>query len=82
MDSRGLIIRQARNKLDLKLIPAAERCGVTAGTISRLESGKMPRASMDTLAKIAQGLNIDLNDLAANERVESPVAQMVGAAAS
>jgi transcriptional regulator with XRE-family HTH domain len=64
MDARGHILRKRRLELGLKMEQAAEQCGVDVGTISRMEAGKLPKASFDTWIKVCDALGLDLNDLA------------------
>lgn len=73
MDARGIILRNRRNELGLKMEQAAELCGVRVSTISRMEAGKMPNASFDTWVKVSDALGLDLKDLAKPAPVLQPV---------
>jgi transcriptional regulator with XRE-family HTH domain len=63
MDARGIIIRERRKALDLTMLQTATRAGVTEATISRIEAGKMPNASLDTWVKVCDALDLDITDL-------------------
>lgn len=43
---------------------AADESGVDVGTISRMEAGKLPKASFDTWIKVCEALGLDIKDLA------------------
>lgn len=49
-----------RNELNLQLIQVADLSGVTTLTISKLEKGKLENTSIETLAKIAAALGMEI----------------------
>ena len=63
------IIRQFREDSNLTMQEFAERCNLSKGYVSMLEKGKHPQSqrrlvpSIDTYAKIANGMQISLDDL-------------------
>lgn len=59
VDVLGARVRERRNELGLSQLQAAQLCGVDLGTISRIESGKMPNVSLAVVAKVARGLGLD-----------------------
>jgi len=63
MDARGIIIRERRKSLGLNMKQTAERADLTEATISRIEAGKMPNASLDTWIKVCDALDLDLSQL-------------------
>lgn len=48
----------------------ADLSGVSEGTISRLEAGKMPNVAFDVIRKVARSLDVSLDDLANMESTE------------
>jgi transcriptional regulator with XRE-family HTH domain len=73
MDARGLIIRNRRQELGWNMQRAADECGVDVGTISRLEAGKLPKASLDVWVQVCDGLGLDVNAVAKPAPVLQPV---------
>lgn len=67
MDPRGKIIREYRKALGWNMEKLAEKADTTAATISRLEAGKMPHASVLTMRKIARALGVSIDDLCPDE---------------
>lgn len=67
MDPRGKIIRDLRKALGWNMEKLAEMADTTASTISRLEAGKMPNASVLTIRKIARALGVTVDDLCPDE---------------
>lgn len=59
----GRRIRERREQLGLDQIAAGERCSVDSSTLSRIETGERPNPRIETLAKIARGLGLSLDDL-------------------
>jgi len=54
-------IKAAREAAGLTLAQAAARCKLRVDTLSRLESGKVPNPTVDTLAKYAAAVGYTLN---------------------
>lgn len=63
MDARGMILRNRRLAWGWTLKDVAGASGVRVSTISRLEAGKMPNASLDTWFKVCEALGIDIKEL-------------------
>lgn len=61
----GILIRQRRNDLRLSAKQLAERAGVVANTVLRLESGGP--CKFNTVVRIAASLDLDMAELAAVE---------------
>jgi transcriptional regulator with XRE-family HTH domain len=61
----GKVLRDARLKAGLSLGAAAERAGMTAPQLSRIESGKSASPEFITVARIAAALHLSLDEVAA-----------------
>lgn len=57
----------------------AELSGITEGTISRLEAGKMPNAAFDVIRKVARALDMSLDELANLESIREVTPPLVPA---
>jgi transcriptional regulator with XRE-family HTH domain len=64
-------VRRARQAKGLSLTEVSRRSGLPLATLSRLESGKNPRPTFETLARYAAGVGLDLA-ISVRERGESP----------
>lgn len=56
-------IRQKRKKLGLSQDKLSKLAGVAYNTIVKIESGENLNPTIETLTKIAEALNIDINEL-------------------
>lgn len=66
----GDTIRKLKTEADLSLAELAERSGVSASWLSRLESGKH-ESTWEGLEEVAKGLGLSLSQFAAEiERME------------
>ena len=59
----GKNIRRYRKKLGLSQDKLSKIAGVAYNTIVKIESGENSNPTIETLTKIAEALNIDVNDL-------------------
>ncbi|MGC2974595.1 helix-turn-helix domain-containing protein [Brevibacterium sp. FAM 25378] len=71
LDAVGPRLRGCRQVLGLNLTELAERSGITASTISRLERG-LVRPSLEQLLPLARVYGLPLDDLVAAPRVGDP----------
>ena len=62
----GLAIAQARNAAGLSVRDLADRCGLDAGHLCRIENGRM-NVTIDTVAKICEALGLRLEAVSASE---------------
>ena len=62
----GLAIAQARNAAGLSVRDLADRCGLDAGHLCRIENGRM-NVTIDTVAKICEALGLRLEAVSAPE---------------
>ena len=60
----GLAIARARNAADLSVRDLADRCGIDAGHLCRIENGRM-NVTLDTVAKICEALGLRLEAVSA-----------------
>ncbi len=60
--SKGILIRSAREKKGITLAELADKVGKTAPYISDIERGNR-RGTYQTLEKIADALDLDVNDI-------------------
>ena len=60
----GLAIAQARNAVGLSVRDLADRCGLDAGHLCRIENGRM-NVTIDTVAKICEALGLRLEAVSA-----------------
>ena len=60
----GLAIAQARNAAGLSVRELADRCGLDAGHLCRIENGRM-NVTIDTVAKICEALGLRLEAVSA-----------------
>jgi transcriptional regulator with XRE-family HTH domain len=63
-------VRRAREAKGLSLTEVSRRSGLPLPALSRLESGKNPRPTFETLARYAAGVGLEV-DVVVRERVES-----------
>jgi transcriptional regulator with XRE-family HTH domain len=59
----GQKIRRLRRARDITQAGLAKRAGMATNTVNRIEKGHMPRPSADSLAKIADALDIAIGEL-------------------
>ena len=64
-------VRNSREAKGLSLTEVARRSGLPLPALSRLESGKNPRPTFETLARYAAGVGLDV-DVVVRERVPTP----------
>ena len=62
----GLAIAEARNAAWLSVRELADRCGLDAGHLCRIENGRM-NVTIDTVAKICEALGLRLEAVSASE---------------
>ena len=62
----GLAIARARNAAGLSVRELADRCGLDAGHLCRIENGRM-NVTIDTVAKICEALGLRLEAVSASE---------------
>ena len=62
----GLAIAQARNAAGLSVRDLADRCGLDAGHLCRIENGRM-NVTIDTVAKICETLGLRLEAVSGSE---------------
>ena len=53
-------LRDARQRKGLSLADVDALCGIGRGNLSRLETGRMPNPTLDTLLRLADALGVDL----------------------
>lgn len=63
MQQLGARVRQARKHLRLRQGKLAEQAGIDAGNLSELEHGRKPSARIETLAALADVLQVSLDYL-------------------
>ena len=63
-------VRRARQAKGLSLTEVSRRSGLPLATLSRLEAGKNPRPTFETIARYAAGVGLDV-DISVRERGES-----------
>ncbi len=56
-------IKKYRDKLDVSQDKLSKLAGVTLHTLTKIETGATPDPRIETLKKIAQGLNVSVDDL-------------------
>ncbi len=62
----GLAIAQARNAAGFSVRDLADRCGLDAGHLCRIENGRM-NVTLDTVAKICEALGLRLEAVSGSE---------------
>lgn len=68
----GNYIRRRREELGLTLAELSERCGLSESALSLIERNLRTRLQFDTIAKLAQGLEVSIETLAKEMRTEVP----------
>jgi transcriptional regulator with XRE-family HTH domain len=63
MQQLGARVRQARKHLRLRQGKLAEQAGIDAGNLSELEHGRKPSARIETLASLADVLQVSTDYL-------------------
>jgi transcriptional regulator with XRE-family HTH domain len=61
--SIGKNIKRFRNQKELTQKQLAEKAGITLFTLTKIEGGKTPDPRIDTLRRIADELDIKVDDL-------------------
>ncbi len=56
-------IKKYRDKLGISQDKLSKLAGVTLYTLTKIETGSTPDPRIETLKKIAKGLNVSVNDL-------------------
>lgn len=56
-------IKKYRAKLGISQDKLSKLAGITLHTITKIESGSTPNPTIETMAKIAKGLNVSIDDL-------------------
>lgn len=56
----GQLLKDAREKIGITTVELAERSGVSRGTISRMEAGRM-NCTIDSITAIAQALGVSID---------------------
>ncbi len=74
LDQVGARLRAARHRAGLTLGELAARTGVSASTVSRLESGKR-QASLELLVPLTRQLGVTLDDLVAADAPDPRIRQ-------
>lgn len=54
------VLRQERERKGLSLTEVAERSGLTRAMLSKLENGRNPNPTLDTLARYALAMDMEL----------------------
>lgn len=73
----GEIIRVKREEKNISLVEFAKQAGISPGYLSQLENGKKTNPNLDLLMRIADALDIDIDELLGFEQEnESPAARV------
>ena len=56
-------IKKYRAKMDISQDKLSKLAGITLHTITKIESGSTPNPTIETMAKIAKGLGVSIDDL-------------------
>ena len=56
-------IKKYRAKLGISQDKLSKLAGITLHTITKIESGSTPNPTIETMAKIAKGLDVSIDDL-------------------
>lgn len=56
-------IKKYRAKMDISQDKLSKLAGITLHTITKIESGATPNPTIETMAKIAKGLGVSIDDL-------------------
>jgi len=56
-------IKKYRAKLGISQDKLSKLAGITLHTITKIESGSTPNPTIETMAKIAKGLGVSIDDL-------------------
>lgn len=63
MQQLGMRVRQARRRLRLRQGVLAEKAGIDAGNLSEIEHGHKPSARIETIASLADVLQVSTDYL-------------------
>lgn len=73
----GEIIRAKREEKNISLVDFANQAGISPGYLSQLENGRKANPSLGLLMRIADALDLDIDDLLGIEQEnESPAARV------
>jgi transcriptional regulator with XRE-family HTH domain len=61
----GSVLRQARLQAGLSMRDLERRCGLASGEISQIETGRRKDPGFSVVLKVARGIGISLDELAA-----------------
>jgi transcriptional regulator with XRE-family HTH domain len=61
-------VRALRENLGYNQIELAQKAGITAATVSRIESGKTKQLKSNALSRLALSLNVSTDDLISNRK--------------
>jgi transcriptional regulator with XRE-family HTH domain len=59
----GAVVRRLRRRRDLTQEALARRAGITQGHLSRLETGRRPQPTADTIKRLARALDVGFEEL-------------------
>lgn len=68
----GAFLRQARG--DQSIVDVAARAHISAETLRKIETGRLPTPSFETIAAVAAALQLSLDDIAAARHAATAVA--------
>lgn len=61
---RSMRLRQYREAAGLTQVQLSQLSGIDQGHISRIETGQVPRPSVETVRRLAQAVGVSLDDIA------------------
>lgn len=65
----GYLIKEAREKAGLTQDELADKAGISRSIINGLETGRATQTLASTLQKIANAMNLTINDIFYNEEI-------------
>jgi len=60
----GQILRTARTQADLTLTAVATEAGISAETLRKIETGRLPSPAFGTIVRLCTTLDVDIHDVA------------------
>lgn len=60
----GQILRDARNRADRTLTAVAEEAGISAETLRKIETGRLPSPAFGTVVRLCRALELDIRSVA------------------
>lgn len=60
----GRILRDARNRADRTLTAVAEEAGISAETLRKIETGRLPSPAFGTVVRLCRALELDIRSMA------------------